>query len=124
MATTIALQPTEMGGWPPGTRHWRTADGQDYAVIAGADLSAAAREAIDTFLEARGEAQLEELPAGTAIPVEQTPNEPGHSVVPQPTAIIACLPNGQAVDLTALWSFPAGTTAADALTQAGFEVQQ
>lgn len=120
--STVELLDTEMGGWPPGTRHYRTSDGVDLAVIAGADLSPVAREAINVFLADRDEELLEELPAGTAIPVEQAVNTPAHRVVPQPTAIVVCAENGQAITLEPLHSFPAGTTAAAALAAAGYEM--
>lgn len=110
----ITLQDTEMGGWPPDTRHYRAADGTNYAVIVHGDIDAATQALVEAVIE-----ELDgPMPEGMSVPIEQ------YRVVPQPTVIIPCAANGQPIDLTPAWTFPPGTSAADALAAAGYEIAE
>lgn len=118
---TVSLQSTEMGGWPPGVRHWAASDGRHFAVVASAELSDQVKEVVNDVLAHIGD---ELIPDQVPVRVEGNDNRPTHRVAPQPTTIVECLPNGQAYTLDPLFTFPAGTTAEDALRQAGFELEE
>lgn len=93
---------TDMSHWADGTKHYRVG-GQDYAVEAttpGANV----------------------VPVGVAPMITELLQIIGEGDAPllavvRPTVVFACTPEGYAVDLTPLHTFPPGTSHEDALAQ-------
>lgn len=115
MAATLMSE--NMGGWAPGTRHYRTPDGTNLAVEAptipqGQGIPAGAEPMIDALLIRLGTSR-------SAL-----------KVVARPTVVFLCDEHGQPVDadandrdpLTPLRVFPPGTTHDEALAELGFTV--
>lgn len=104
---TASLQPTDMAGWAPGTRHYTTSDGKHFAV-----------EAPEEAVPDGAKRFVGELLAVAGADPDRT------TVVLRPTVILPCNPDGSAYDLTPVHEFPPGTSCEDALKQAGYEVTE
>jgi hypothetical protein len=100
--TAATLVAAEMPGWAPGTRHYVTAGGQHLAVQVDEGMTALSEAALDESLQALGFPALE---SGV------------HRIVIQPTTILPCTEDGQAITLDPLYTFPPGTSHEDALAQ-------
>lgn len=102
---------TEMSAWADGTRHYRGDDGKYFAVEA-------------TLVEEEG---TPIIPAGAQPMIDEllTVVGDGRAALKQivrPTVVFECTEDGQAIDLTPVQTFPAGTTHAEALAAMGYEV--
>lgn len=105
---TAQLMDTDMSMWAPGTRHYQTDDGHNFAVQVNAELTDAAKVYVNQVLEELG-----------APPID-VPTPFRNRVTPQPTVIIECNADGGSIDLTPLHHFPPGTSHEYALVAAGY----
>lgn len=111
----------QLEGWAPGTRHYRTSDGQDFAV----EADPIPDTANDFVSEGGGEAYMvpaDEAPVVGELLMVLGETEKAVKLVVRPTVIFACTPEGAAIDLTPLHSFTPGTSHEDALRGAGYEL--
>lgn len=99
---------TDMLAWPEGTRHYRAADGTYLAVestpLGENAIPVGAQPMIDEVVTLIGQGRTVE------------------TIVARQTVVIECREDGQAIDLTPLQRFPAGTSHEDALSQMGYTV--
>jgi hypothetical protein len=103
---TVQLMDTDMSAWAPGTRHYRTSNGQDFAVEAPIDpIPAGAVQMINDVMTAVGADELNTV------------------VALRPTVIFRCNSDGSPIDLTPLAEFDCGTIHAEALRKFGFDPQ-
>ncbi|WP_142282891.1 DUF7572 family protein [Mycobacterium aquaticum] len=107
MAPTATALDTDMSPWGDGVVHYRTSDGRDLAVSVDAGVNALTTALINETLEAQG---IPALDSGV------------HKVVVEPTVIIECGPNGEAITLDRWREYPPGTSHEDALRWAGFGI--
>lgn len=104
MATLIS---DNLDGWAPGTRHYRTDNGVDLAVEApsipeGQCIPRGVGPMIDELL----------IRLGT--------NRGAVKHVVRPTVVFECNPDGTAIDLTPIHTFPSGTTHEEVLAELGY----
>ena len=107
MPIGATLLDTDMTTWGAGVAHYRTSDGRNFAVSVDAGVNDLTTALINETLQAQG------------IP---TLDSGAHKLVMEPTVIIECGPNGEAITLTRWREYPPGTSHTDALRWAGFDI--
>lgn len=106
----------ELGGWAPGTRHYRASDGTNLAIEATTDPGG-------TSVIERGQS-----PMVDDLLVLMGQSRAALKMVVRPTVVFLCDEHGQPVDadendhepLTPMRVFPAGTTHDEALAELGY----
>lgn len=100
MSSDATELPTDMSTWASGTKHYQLANGDCVAVM------------VDTEeLTPLGEAYLGHFASVAGVALKNVTR------IPRPTHVIACTPEGYAISLTPVKTFPPGTTHEQALTQ-------
>jgi len=109
MAQTATLIAADPPGWAPVTNHYRTNDSpqKDLAVTVFGGLTPTIETAINQALTGNGA-------AGLVIGQDE--------IVPQPTTVIGCNPDGSTDNLTPVATFPPGTSHEDALAEMGYVI--
>lgn len=95
---------TDMSAWAAGTRHY-SGSTNNYAV-----------EASDVTIPENATRQI----GGALALLNVDPNQT--TMLARPTVVFECTPEGLAIDLTPVATFPPGTTHEEALAEMGYQV--